>query len=295
MNYNIVRQEGREVIVVSLDGELHVATDQHPNYAAIKAQAEAEDPDGLLDLFDPSVSIGKEFQRLSERVTAANGRLFFDGDEVDNSLTRTVLRFRDEDLDYMPLVNFFEKVMTNTDQHTRDNLFRWLDASGDGLAITDDGDIVGYKGVNRSGDGDEATYQSCSAGRAIVDGTVHTGYIPNYVGAVVEMPRSEVTWDPQVACSVGLHVGTWDYAHNFGNGATMLVRVNPRDVVSVPTDCNGQKLRTCRYEVLDITDQPMKSALWAVEDDDVSDDEDVYCDTCGEHAEDCVALDPDCA
>ena len=32
----------------------------------------------------------------------------------------------------------------------------------------------------------------------------------------------------------------------------MVCKVNPKDVVSVPTDCKFQKLRTCRYEVVSI-------------------------------------------
>ena len=30
----------------------------------------------------------------------------------------------------------------------------------------------------------------------------------------------------------------------------VIVKINPRDVVSVPSDCNCEKLRTCQYEVV---------------------------------------------
>ena len=30
----------------------------------------------------------------------------------------------------------------------------------------------------------------------------------------------------------------------------VIVKINPKDVVSVPNDCNCEKLRTCRYEVV---------------------------------------------
>jgi hypothetical protein len=39
------------------------------------------------------------------------------------------------------------------------------------------------------------------------------------------------------------------------------VKINPRDVVSVPRDCDFQKLRTCRYEVLAEIDNPDYRAL----------------------------------
>ena len=85
-----------------------------------------------------------------------------------------------------------------------------------------------------------------SSGRATVNGTTHIGHIPNPPGAVVEMPRTQVNGDRHNGCSTGLHVGTWDYASTFGP-KTLIVSVNPRDVVSVPKDCGYQKLRTCRY------------------------------------------------
>jgi hypothetical protein len=49
------------------------------------------------------------------------------------------------------------------------------------------------------------------------------------------------------------------------------VHVNPRDVVSVPTDSNWQKVRCCRYKVVDVIDQPYSTAVLDVDgsrDDD---------------------------
>ncbi len=56
-------------------------------------------------------------------------------------------------------------------------------------------------------------------------------------------------------CSQSL-LSTWDYASTFGP-KTLIVSVNPRDVVSVPKDCGYQKLRTCRYTVLDAVRNPL--------------------------------------
>ena len=57
--------------------------------------------------------------------------------------------------------------------------------------------------------------------------------------------------DVEQGCAKGLHVGSWEYANDFkGNGHLMVVKVNPRDAVSVPRDCSWQKLRACRYVVV---------------------------------------------
>ena len=58
-------------------------------------------------------------------------------------------------------------------------------------------------------------------------------------------------------CSFGLHVGSYDYANGWAGdgGRLLLVEFDPQDAVSVPTDCNFQKLRVCKYKVVaDITD-----------------------------------------
>jgi len=111
------------------------------------------------------------------------------------------------------------------------------------------GDFVAYKGVRQNGDREDL-FRSISHGSAIVNGERHTGTIPTSPGVVVEMPRSEVNHNPSVGCSTGLHAGSWAYAYNFGSRTTLRVKINPRDVVSVPTDCGEAKMRVCRYRVL---------------------------------------------
>ena len=54
-----------------------------------------------------------------------------------------------------------------------------------------------------------------------------------------------------------VHVGSLEYVRDFACGygtengdRIVIVKCNPKDVVSVPHDCNFQKVRTARYEVL---------------------------------------------
>jgi hypothetical protein len=63
------------------------------------------------------------------------------------------------------------------------------------------------------------------------------------------MPRSEVAHNPRQACEAGLHVGTFNYVGGHTREHVLEVHVNPRDIVSVPTDGGGQKVRVCRYTV----------------------------------------------
>jgi hypothetical protein len=249
VQYTLIQNEdGESNIVVFVSGSApQVAHESHPNFEAILDGAKAGD-ESIVPLFDVSKTVGEKFERLSERVTTQHGKLFLDGVEVNNTLTEQVLRFMDLDIeDWQPLVAFFENVQANPNPHSREQLYDWL-AQRD-FTITQDGLIVGYKGVT-------SDLQSIHSGKAIVDGETVTGRIPNKLGSIIEMPRNEVQWDPSIGCHSGLHVGTYDYANSFAQGALLEVHVNPRDVVSVPTDCDWAKVRCCRYTVVDTIDAP---------------------------------------
>lgn len=273
--------DGFSVVTAFVPGRKPVvALSDHPNFDRILDGLLNDDP-SVFDLFDVSQTVASKFEKLSDRVSIGDDRLvYFDGDVVDNSLVDQIVRFLDQGVeDWKPLVAFFEKVQDNPNEHSRTQLYDWL--SRRDFSITENGDIVGYKGVSYDGN-------SVHSGKAIVDGVVHNGRIPNKVGSVIEMPRSEVQHDPSVGCHTGLHVGTYEYASSFGN-KVLEIHVNPRDVVSVPTDCDWAKVRCCRYVVVGEIAQKYSLAVvptydFRVYDDpgwSDGDDNDV-CEDCGD-------------
>jgi hypothetical protein len=282
LQYSIVSLGDEANITVFANGGVYVAHSSHPNYDTIAAEVLGEpypDADYVISLFDTSQAVADRFENLSERVTVANGRVYFDGDEVNNALTKQIVRFLQEDLgDWQPLVLFMENVAQNPNEHSREQLYRWL--SQHEFPINENGHIVAYKGVTQPDE--DGIAWSIHSGRATVNGEVYTGRIPNEIGSVVEMPRLDVHHDPGVGCSTGLHAGTWNYASGFGQGTTLTVAINPRDVVSVPTDCEDQKVRVCRYYVEDVVTDPYYSAYTGSDeyddeyDDGYDDDEAEY-------------------
>jgi len=266
MKYNLVSSGDQKNLTLVHDGEMYVADNTHPSWDRIFAGVMNGD-ESVVSLFDLSESVSRKFEALTERVAVRGGQVYFDGDPLDRAETRQIVRFLDGDIeDWEPLVNFLEKVQTNPDEHSREQLYTWLDRHD--FPITEDGDLIAYKGVVANGD----EYFSINHGKAIVDGEEVNGAVPNAVGSVIEMPRSEVQHDPRTGCSRGLHAGTWDYASGFARGAVLTVRINPRDVVSVPTDCSAQKVRVCRYTVVGVTDVEHDSPLWTDADEDWDDD-----------------------
>lgn len=274
--------EGVSNVTAIDDGLVMIADRRHPRFKEILAAIKEYTYRGYMfvvpddqvvafrNLFDLSRGIEELFQ-LTPRVTVRGGSLFFDDKRVDDVLSNHVVRGVKDGLDksaYMPFVHFWERVQANPSEHSRENLLRWLMAAE--FTITEEGFIVGYKGVRKD-------FTSRTAGPGIVNGVETSGHLDNSVGNVVEIERDYVTADPRVHCAQGLHVGTWGYANGFSD-IVVEVWVDPADVVSVPNDHNGQKMRVARYEVVGVLEEPyklsvlQKSTATSVEDDDEDDD-----------------------
>lgn len=259
--------KGKSLAIFYDDGDTVTIPESHVAFKSIVDlwfAGEATD-EAVRTLADPMKTLGERMSQLSERVTIDGRNIYFDGDILRGELADVIkdLFENGKELDFKPLVNFLEKAMTNPGLQSIDQLYRWV-KNGD-LVITPTGDVVAYKGV-RIIDGDS---YSSHYGEAWVNGEKITGQIPYPKGAIVTMPRAEVNADGQIGCSQGLHVGTYEYASGFADNRTLLIQFNPRDVVSVPNDCNFHKIRICRLVVLDATDQRLTERVYAggVEDD----------------------------
>lgn len=269
MQYTLFSNGDVSNIVVVHDDKMYSATNTHASWEKIVTGAVAGDV-SVIKLFDLGETAAEYFERLSDRVTVANGQVYFDNEAVGGELAEQIVRFIENEVDdWLPLVNFYENVMTNLDAHTREQLYRWL--AKQQITITPEGDFLAYKGVRTIVEDGETKYVSVNHGKAIVDDKVYDGAIPNYIGAVVEMPRSEVMHDPRTGCASGLHAGTYAYASDWAQGATLRVKINPRDVVSVPTDCDSAKLRVCRYIVVDVTEQENLAPVYSTHGDSAYD------------------------
>lgn len=234
----------------------------------------------LLRAADLLGQVQEKFKRLEGildgRITLheKSRRLLVDGDPMDPSLEAHMMRLLRADgspknmRDWVAFGRFVENLYANTSAFVRDQLFGWFtyeNIHGHGFTLTEDGCFLGYKGLK----GTPEAPVSIARGTAVVNGVEYNGTIPNPPGALVEMARSQVQDDPSVGCSTGLHVGTYAYAKSWSRGVLTTVKVNPRDVVSVPTECDAQKIRTCRYTVVDHVDLPLNSLT--VYSDDVED------------------------
>lgn len=248
-SYNIVTDYGDPVSVTAFFDQTgtkaYVASSEHPMFNDIlEALRERKPARMVINMFDAKEGLVNRFKSLSKtlKIDGTNNQLYYEGQLLHGALADTVAKYYYEKHDdFGPLVKFLDKVQQNPSEHSKSNLFRWLVKHN--FSIDSDGDLMAYKGIN-------ANWTSIHAGGAYVDGVWVNGNVPNQPGTTISMLRDKVQFNPAVGCSFGLHAGNWRYAHSFSRGVTVLVKINPADVVSVPTDSNDEKMRVSRYHVV---------------------------------------------
>ena len=190
----------------------------------------------------------------AERVKVEHGEITYCGHVLGGYLVDKILEFLSLGLDAQPLVNFLERLMKNPSKRAVDELYKFLEHGG--FPICEDGCFLGYRGVRND-------YYSKTGNKEtiVLQGKVDAdGHIYNGVGETIEIQRASVDEDKNIGCSFGAHVGEFSYAQSWGGGGRLLVvKVDPADAVSVPLDSSCQKLRCCKYVVVEeITDKPEK-------------------------------------
>lgn len=216
-------------LVIILEGEtFNVGTD-HPNYYSILMELKTgeADPFDLLELIDVPRTIAA---KSDGKVEVVDGTVMYDGQIIHNALTMRLLDMLEEGFNVDPLLRFLDNLMDNPSKRAVDELYLFLEANS--LPITPDGHFLAYKNVN-------SDYRD-----------IHSNTFDNSVGQIVEMPRNRVDDQRDRTCSYGLHFCSLSYLKSFGGAHTMILKINPADVVSIPSDYNNQKGRCCRYEVV---------------------------------------------
>jgi len=201
----------------------------HINFDAVVEALRAADYDTALSL----ATVKSYFNKLSNgNVTVTEDGVTYKGNPVSGYLADKLVKFYKEKLPVEHYIKFLDNLMSNPSMTSRKELFLFLEAAD--LPVTEDGCFLAYKAV-RSDFKDK-----------------HSGSFDNSPGKVLSMDRAEVDDDRNTTCSYGFHAAAYEYAKGFMSyGDKMVaVKINPRDVVSVPSDYNNQKLRACSYEVM---------------------------------------------
>ena len=263
-------------ITVVLDGERHSINAGNGLFSKALEAYKVNDWDAFIGCVNPTIRL-KSLYASYEGIEVKDGNLYVFDEPVHSTLATRVLSFLEAGLDCVHLFKFILKLNLNPSKRAVDELYTFLEHRA--LPITDNGNFLAYKAVR-----DDYSDK-------------YTGKFINTIDAVLEMPRNKVDDDKNVGCSYGFHAGTVEYAKDFmgREGHLMIVEINPADVVSIPTDCQFQKLRTCKYKVvgeyeIDLTDPLYASRFETDQDDDV----DLWSDVCSDCLEESYGNCDDC-
>lgn len=246
-----------EVLTMLIGYEVQTIEQTHPNFSKVLSLVMSEEPDGdtILDLISIPETLSRKFEGLTNKISICNNQIFYEGEEINNTLTETIIDHLTNGEEFSHLVEFMDGLMNSTSKTAKESLFDWMiavkDKDNKTLEISPTGAFYAYKAVHKTSLGE---FYSINTGYGIVNGEEYQGHIGNNPGDVVEVPRSYVIESRDTACAQGLHCGTLKYAKQFAeiheNTTIIKVLVLPEDVVSVPFESANQKIRVRKYTVI---------------------------------------------
>ena len=255
--------QGKSHTIYATDAKFESAVEEYKN----------QNWDALHNILNPAQVFLNLYAKY-EQIEVKDGNVYVSGEPISNLVASRILDFLAEGVDCVPIFKFITKLNLNPSSRAVNELYTFLEHKF--LPVTDNGNFLAYKALRSD----------------FTD--VHSGKFDNNVGNVLEMPRNKVDDNKEAGCSYGFHAGTLEYARGFRpcNGKLVVVEINPADVVSIPTDCECQKLRTCKYMVhseyeVPLEDLTYESRYSTDDDEDVDrewddDSDDEGCCKCSE-------------
>lgn len=215
-------------------GDILTIRDDHPSFKLLKKAIVEKKSDKAIDkLLNPNYR-GK----ISENITLSpTGVMRYKNTIIPTEVKSRIMNMEDKRGGLL----FLENMMQNPSYRAVAELYKFLGSGG--FKITSDGCFLAYKKIRKD-------YSDC-----------HSGKVFNHVGTTVSIPRNQVDDDRSNTCSVGLHFCSFPYLKNFDGERLVLVKINPKDVVSIPNDYGNTKGRTCAYEVVEELDINLKKDI----------------------------------
>ena len=220
--------QGSNVTVV-IEGKPHTVSKTHVSYTKVVDAIKSNDWDTVKAIIDP-VKVVLNYG--AGNISIKGDQLYWKGEPFAGVMATRMIAMLEEGFSIEPMVLFMHNLLKNPSKRSVDELYGFLEKNS--LPITPDGYFLAYKKVRRD----------------FLD--IHSGTMDNSPGTIVEMERFKVDDNKDQTCSTGLHFCGMSYLDHFGgsDSRTVIVKIDPADVVSIPSDYNGAKGRACRYEVI---------------------------------------------
>lgn len=218
-------------ITILIDNYPEVVSSAHPNFDLIAEAIQNGDWDEIPDLVKVADTIVKASRG---GFTIRNDEVYYNDTLVTGRIGEVMISYIRNGLDLQPLLNFYEKLQQNPRYSVVNELYDFIEQA-DTVVFHPDGDFIAYKLVRDD-------YRD-----------IYSGRVDNSPGQ--KLPRLEsnqVDDDRYRTCSKGYHFCSAGYLPHYGsaNSRVVLVKINPADVVAIPTDYNYAKGRATTYEIL---------------------------------------------
>jgi hypothetical protein len=226
-------------LTLFLSGRPRVITRDHLNFQDILyalSESDFHKIEQLVDIVQALLPPPTQSSNSGLQFSGVTGQMTYQGYPVASIfLTRALNLYKSgltQPLQYF--LKFLENLYQNPSSSVVNRLYQFLEHGN--MPTTEDGCFLAYKKVT-------AGFKD-----------IYTNTIDNSVGAVCTMPRSLINDDDNKTCEAGLHFCSYDYLSSYGiqsSHTVVILKINPRDVVAIPTDYNDTKGRCCEYTVVD--------------------------------------------
>lgn len=225
--FYVKNEEG--ITIYANDGNIFKVYKDTPEYSKALGQL-----DNLIEL---TVQLSANKHIAEGNFTATDGTVRVKDIEISDELPIVKLintikskGITDEEIE--SIKPFLKNTLENPYINAAEELYDYCKALD--FEITDDGCFLAYKKVNND---------FTSVHRNIKNESIlHT------IGTYVE--ETDIDTNRHNVCSKGLHFCSKEYLKSFAGSRTIVVKVNPKDVVAIPTDYNFSKGRCTKYYVV---------------------------------------------
>ena len=268
-------------MTITMDGKRHNVSPDHPNLDEISQALKSKNYSSLGLLLDIPELIEV---KSGGKVQVTDGIVYYNGEEVHNALSDRIIGLIADNLPVDFMIQFLENMVENPSKTAVDELYLFLEHNS--IPVTEDGCFLAYRRVTED----------------YLD--FYTKSVDNSIGATPSMFRNMVDDKRDKVCSSGYHFCSFAYLpyYHGQDGRVVIVKINPKDVVSIPSDYDNAKGRCCAYEVVgeadegevkDVFDKAGYAAdggeyVESLDGDREDEGEDDECPDCGEYEDDCT-------
>lgn len=228
--------DGKSITVFFKSGESAVWQASNPNYAVVKDLAEKSEWIAIETLNNASKAVIEGTVEIKDDKVVAHTEDVTLTVELpkDNKFVKFVKLLKDKgvvDTRIEEITPFIRKLVENKFINAVEEVYDFCNA-GD-FEITKDGNLIAYKKVLKD------------------LGSVHdSGATKHVIGEYTEVENFDT--NRHAVCSSGLHFCSRGYLDSYSGDQVIAVEIDPRDIVSIPTDYSFQKGRCRRYKTLGI-------------------------------------------